>query len=116
MQGTLERVPLDEASWVDLGRGWLSDPGEVYDALAGWDGWRQGAVWRFDHLRGENRLSGFVRPGPDAPHPALTEAHRALRRHYGVELSRRSGCPGTATVVTRWAPTATATCAGARPR
>ena len=87
VQGVLERVPLDATSWVDVGRGWLAGADEVYDALAAWDGWRQGTVWQYDHLRGENRLSGFVRPGPDAPHPALTEAHKALRRHYGVELT-----------------------------
>ena len=85
--GELERVQLDETSWVDVGRGWLADPGGVYDALAAWDGWRQGQVWRFDHLRGENRLSGFVPPGPQAPHPALTAAHKALRRTYGRELT-----------------------------
>ena len=80
----LERVHLDATSWIDVGRGWLADPGEVYAALAAWDGWPQGRVFRYDHLRGENRLSGFVPPGP--PHPALTAAHKALRRQYGVEL------------------------------
>lgn len=36
-------------------------------------------------MRGENRLSGFVRP-QDAPHPALLRGHKALRARYGVEL------------------------------
>ncbi|HEU0102060.1 MAG TPA: alpha-ketoglutarate-dependent dioxygenase AlkB [Mycobacteriales bacterium] len=82
----LERTALDATSWVDLCRGWLDDPAEVYAALAGWDGWRQGQVWQYDHLRGENRLSGFLRP-QDAPHPALIATHKALRRQYGVELT-----------------------------
>ncbi len=85
-QRPLERVRLDATSWVDVGRCWLPDPGEVYDALAAWNGWRQGRIWRYDHVRVENRLSAFVRP-EHAPHPALVQAHKALRRAYGVELT-----------------------------
>lgn len=81
----LERTALDGASWVDLGRRVLPDPDAVYAALAAWDGWRQGQVWRYDHLRGENRLSGSLRPA-EVPHPALLQVHKALRRWYGVEL------------------------------
>jgi hypothetical protein len=81
----LERVRLDETSWVDLGRGWLEDPAALYAELAAWPGWRQGQIWQYDHLRGENRLSGFLRPA-DAPAPLL-RTHKDLRRHYGVELS-----------------------------
>lgn len=81
----LERTQLDATSWVDVERGWLAEPSGVYDALAAWDGWRQGRIWAYDHLRGENRLSGFVRPA-EAPHPALIAAHKELRRTYGVEL------------------------------
>lgn len=86
MERTVERIALDATSWVDLARGWLDEPGAVYDALAAWDGWRQGQVWQYDHLRGENRLSGFLRPA-DAPHPALLQTHKALRARYGVELT-----------------------------
>lgn len=83
----LERRWLDATSWVDVGRGWLEQPDELYAVLARWGGWRQGTVFRYDHMRRENRLSGVVRPGPAAPHPAITTAHKALRRQYGVELS-----------------------------
>ena len=86
MDRTVERLALDATSWVDLWRGLVDEPGAVYDALAAWTGWRQGQVWQYDHLRGENRLSGFLRP-QDVPHPALLQVHKALRRHYGVELT-----------------------------
>ena len=84
--GRLERVALDAASWVDVARGWLRDPDEVYTALAEVVPWRQAALWLYDHPRLENRLSAAVRPTPAGPHPAVLETHKALRRHYGVEL------------------------------
>jgi alkylated DNA repair dioxygenase AlkB len=85
--GTLERTVLDEASWVDVARGWLRDPDQVYDALAGGVPWRQAALWRYDHPRLENRLSASCRPTLAGPHPAVLETHKALRRYYGVELA-----------------------------
>jgi alkylated DNA repair dioxygenase AlkB len=84
--GSLQRQWLDATSWVDLGRGWLRDPGAVYAALAKGAPWKQSTVWRYDHNWSEPRLSAAVRPGPHSPHPAITEVHRALRRHYGVDL------------------------------
>ncbi|MCU1693031.1 MAG: putative alkylated repair protein [Frankiales bacterium] len=87
MGGTVERLQLDATSWVDVARGWLEDPDEVYAALAERAPWRQGQVWAYDHLRGENRLSAFVRPSLDGPHPALVTAHKRLRAAYGVELT-----------------------------
>jgi alkylated DNA repair dioxygenase AlkB len=87
VQGALERHWLDETSWVDVGRGWLRDPAEVYAALAERVEWKQATLWRYDHARAEPRLSGFCRPSLDGPHPAPLEAHKALRRQYGVELT-----------------------------
>lgn len=88
VRGGLQRLRLDATSWVDVGRGWLDadTAGEVYAALASGPGWRQGRVFRYDHLRAENRLSAFVAPAA-SPHPALVTAHKALRRTYGVEFS-----------------------------
>jgi alkylated DNA repair dioxygenase AlkB len=82
--GELERRPLDATSWVDLGRGWLRDPGEVYADLTASAPWQQNQVWRYDHHWSEPRLSAWLSP---AAHPALTEAHRRLRAHYGVDLT-----------------------------
>jgi alkylated DNA repair dioxygenase AlkB len=85
--GGLERHRLDATSWVDVGRGWLRDPQEVYDALTTAVGWRRGTLWRYDHPRLENRLSASMRPTLAGPHPAVLGTHKALRRHYGVELA-----------------------------
>jgi len=85
--GRLERRQLDPSSWVDVARGWLRDPQEVYAELAAGVPWRQAALWRYDHPRLEHRLSASVRPTLQGPHPAVLETHKALRRAYGVELS-----------------------------
>ena len=84
--GELERHRLDDTSWVDVGRGWLRDPAEVYAALTTAVPWQQASVWRYDHARAENRLSASCRPTLAGPHPAVLAAHKALRRRYGVEL------------------------------
>jgi alkylated DNA repair dioxygenase AlkB len=87
VQGNLERHQLDATSWVDIGRGWLADPDELYAVLAEKLPWQQATIWTYDHRRPEPRLSASCQPGVHAPHPAVTEVHKALRRHYGVELS-----------------------------
>jgi alkylated DNA repair dioxygenase AlkB len=87
VRGTLERHQLDDSSWIDIGLGWLADPDEIYAALAEGVAWRQATIWTYDHNRPEPRLSASCRPGVEAPHPAVTEIHKTLRRHYGVELS-----------------------------
>ncbi|MCW2622198.1 MAG: putative alkylated repair protein [Frankiales bacterium] len=84
--GVLARHWLDQGSWVDIGRGWLPHPEELYTALRDGVYWRQSRVWRYDHYWDEPRLSALVRPGPAAPHPVVTELHKRLRRHYGVEF------------------------------
>jgi hypothetical protein len=110
--GELARTQLDETSWVDVGRGWLRDPDEVYAALADAVPWRQAALWRYDHPRLEHRLSASCRPTLSGPHPAVLETPRPCAAST-ASSSAASACPGTATAGTRSAPTATATSGGA---
>jgi alkylated DNA repair dioxygenase AlkB len=81
--GRLERHWLDATTWVDLARGWLRDPDDVYAALAETVPWRQARLWRYDHYVIERRLTGGTRA---TAHPALVQATRELRRHYRVEF------------------------------
>lgn len=78
---------LDTTSWVDIGRGWVPDPAGLYAVLAESLPWKQATIWSYDHDRPEPRLSAWCRPGTSAPHEAVTEIHKALRRRYGVELT-----------------------------
>jgi len=87
--GEPERTWLDADSWVDITRGWLADADEVYAALTGPQtevGWRQNAVWQYDHARLDNRLVAWTKRGRLAAHPAIAVADRALRARYGVDL------------------------------
>jgi alkylated DNA repair dioxygenase AlkB len=87
---TLERHWLDETSWVDIGRDWLAgfevDQREVFEAVRDGVQWQQPRVWRYDHHWEQPRVAASCRPGPNAPHPVITAAHKALRSHYRVEF------------------------------
>jgi alkylated DNA repair dioxygenase AlkB len=81
-----ERTWLDDGSWVDVARGWLAGHDQVYEALAGQDRWRQGRIFRFDRWIDDPRLGSSWHVGDPPPHPALVDAHRALRARYQVPL------------------------------
>lgn len=82
----VERIQLDETSWVDVCRGWLAGADALYDALLHDVAWQSSRLFRYDHWVEERRLGSFWRPGAPLPHPALAEAHRTLQHRYRVEL------------------------------
>jgi alkylated DNA repair dioxygenase AlkB len=79
--GVPERRWLDTASWVDVARGWVTEPEQARAALAELAQWRQARLWRYDHWVTEPRLAASLRP---SAHPALLAAHKALRAAYAV--------------------------------
>ena len=83
---TTERLALDETSWVDVTRGWLSDADELYDALLAGVAWQTSQLYRYDHWVEERRLGSMWRPGTPLPHPALAETHRTLQHRYGARF------------------------------
>jgi len=85
----IERVQLDERSWVDVVRGWLSGSDLLYDAAADAVAWVPGKVWRYDHWVSEPRLGGYWKVGEPTPHPVVLDAHRWLQHRYRV---RFDGC------------------------
>jgi len=82
----VERVNLDERSWVDVTRGWLSGAGELTQALLDGVTWQTSRLFRYDHWVEERRLGAFWRPGMALPHPALADLHRSLQRRYQVQF------------------------------
>ena len=87
----VERIELDEASWVDVVRGLVPDGDRVHDELVDQVGWEQGRVFRYERWVDEPRLSGFQRN--DGMHPALAEAQAWITTRYrtpfdGVALAR----------------------------
>ena len=82
----VERIVLDEQSWVDVARGWLVGSNTVFDVLATGIEWRQRVVTMYERRLPEPRLTSWwsERSGAGTdPLPVLDEARHALSDHYG---------------------------------
>jgi alkylated DNA repair dioxygenase AlkB len=84
---TVERIQLDETSWVDISRRWLVGADTLFAALDEGVEWRASRLFRYDHWVEERRLGSMWRPGTPLPHPALAEVHRALQQRYRVTFN-----------------------------
>jgi hypothetical protein len=82
-----ERTWLDDRSWVDVARGWLARPDDVFVSVRDGVSWRQGRVFRYERWVDEPRLGGSFGPGM-ALHPAIAATQRALQHRYGVTFGR----------------------------
>lgn len=80
----LERLWLDERSWVDVTRGLVSEADEVHDTVGDAATWVQGRLFRYERWVDEPRLGAGWRPGQPVPHPVLLDVQRHLRLTYGV--------------------------------
>lgn len=80
----IERLHLDDTSWVDIGRGWLQGADVLFDALYRGVAWQTSQLFRYDHWVEERRLGSFWRRGQPLPHPALADVHKTLQRRYDV--------------------------------
>ena len=81
----LERIALDDRSWIEFCDGWLDGADVVFDELVATLPLRQRTnVKMFDRLVDEPRLSAWWREG-DAPEPVpiLTEIRALLSDRYG---------------------------------
>jgi len=79
----MERIQLDEHSWIDVARGWLPDADVLYAELVDSVPWQQTRVFRYDHWDDEPRLSAWYRADAQAP-SSLLEVHRFLQQQYRV--------------------------------
>jgi alkylated DNA repair dioxygenase AlkB len=76
----VERVQLDERSWVDVVRGFLPRGDQVHDDLVAAVGWQQGRVFRYERWIDEPRLGGWQ--ATPSMHPALHEAQQWITQRY----------------------------------
>ena len=83
----VERVQLDDTSWVDVTRGWLVGADELFAQLLEGVAWQTSRLFRYDHWVEENRLGAFWRRGRPLPHPALAAIHKAIERTYKVTFN-----------------------------
>ena len=83
---TVERVWLDDTSWVDVSRGWLENQQQLYDAAVDGVAWTENRIFRYDRWVPEPRLYGGWKVGDPAVDPVVVEAHRALQHRYRVQF------------------------------
>lgn len=85
----VERIALDESSWVDHAPNWLGGSDELFAALADRLGWRQRRdVPMYDRLVDEPRLTSWWQATSGKPEPSreLAELRRQLSATYAVDF------------------------------
>lgn len=83
----IERIRLDERSWIDVARGWLTGGDTLLTALAESVPWRRGRRWMYERYVDDPRLSRWYGVEEPPPHPALAAARAALVDRYRRPLS-----------------------------
>jgi len=87
----VERLQLDDGSWVDVARDFLGQIGhehdEVFAAVLEGTAWAESRVFRYERWVIEPRLGGQG-PREGFAHPALADAQRLAQHRYGVTFAR----------------------------
>lgn len=81
---TVERIMLDDTSWVDVVRGLVVDSMDVHRDLAQQVAWQQGSNFRYERWVPEPRLSSYQ--SGDTRHPALAEVQQWISSRYHVRF------------------------------
>jgi alkylated DNA repair dioxygenase AlkB len=81
-----ERTELDDASWLDVCRGFLDGADDVFAVLRAHVEWRQGRRWMYERMVDDPRLSKWYGRGDGLPHVALGQVKGVLEARYGVRL------------------------------
>jgi alkylated DNA repair dioxygenase AlkB len=81
---TVQRVWLDDTSWVEHVPGWLSGSRELLAELQDSAPWEQRERWMYTRMVTEPRLTAEYRVLADAPQPQLRAIAAALSDHYDV--------------------------------
>jgi alkylated DNA repair dioxygenase AlkB len=90
-----ERRVLTRGAWIDVQRNFLAAPDDVLAALVAEVPWRAERRQMYDRVVDVPRLVHTYAVGETLPHPVLTEARKALSRHYLPELGEpfvTAGC------------------------
>lgn len=81
----VERLWLDDRSWVDVGHGWVEGADDLYTSLHERVAFAPTRVYRYDHWVDEPRLGAWFTPST-APHPVLVDVQRGLQHRYRVRF------------------------------
>ena len=86
-EAAFDRIELDATSWVDVARGWVTEPGRLVRNLLDNGSWLQGRNFRYETWVPEPRLGGRW-PTDDESEADRLELVRALRDRYRVPFDR----------------------------
>jgi len=81
-EATVERIDLDEHSWVDVARGFLLEPAALLDEMLTTLDWRENRMWRYEVYKTEPRLHAVA--DLDRLPAGVRQAGLHLRSKYKV--------------------------------
>lgn len=81
----LQRIELDERSWIDFVPGWLNGSDPLFEELLRSAPWEHRSRWMFTREVTEPRLTAEFPDIATAPHPGLHMVAAELSSHYGVD-------------------------------
>jgi alkylated DNA repair dioxygenase AlkB len=84
----LERIWLDETSWLDLARGWVRGSDRLFDDVVRARRWGERTRWMYTRRVREPRLTSpwSLASGEPLDPPLFEEMRRSLSARYGVLL------------------------------
>lgn len=83
---SVDRVRLDDNSWVDLRPGWVTGSQELFEHLERVVPWRAERRRMYDAVVDVPRLTCFYSGTQELPHPMLDRCRQLLTMHYAEEL------------------------------
>jgi alkylated DNA repair dioxygenase AlkB len=81
----LERIQLDETSWIEHVPGWLAGSDRLFDELLHAAAWERRSRWMYTREVVEPRLTAEYPDLTTAPDAGLRMVAAALSSHYGVD-------------------------------
>ena len=86
LAGSMERVHLDDRSWLDVRPGWVGGSDSLFEALTHDVPWRAERRTMYDSVVDVPRLVSFYGERDPLPHGLLGQCRDALTEHYRDEL------------------------------
>jgi alkylated DNA repair dioxygenase AlkB len=86
----VERTWLDDRSWVDVVRGWVTGADTLYETVLEAAPLVPSRIFRYDRWVEEPHLSTSYRVDQEPPSPVLLDATKALRARYRVTFASYS--------------------------